>query len=78
MARGKPSIAVSEARGLRTLHVGGEALQSSMRIEDPFALLDRQAKAAPAPVSHKVFLAVHGNLILEPVQLAEEHGKGDR
>jgi spermidine synthase len=38
MARGKPSIAVSEARGLRTLHVGGEAIQSSMRIDDPFAL----------------------------------------
>ena len=38
MARGKPSIAVSEVRGLRTLHVGGEAIQSSMRIDDPFAL----------------------------------------
>ncbi len=38
MARGNPSIAVSEARGLRTLHVGGEAIQSSMRIEDPYAL----------------------------------------
>src|SRR5918992_4269746 len=38
MARGKPSIAVSEARGLRTLHVGGEAIQSSMRIDDPYAL----------------------------------------
>ncbi|HJV09939.1 MAG TPA: fused MFS/spermidine synthase, partial [Burkholderiales bacterium] len=25
-------------RGLRTLHVGGEAIQSSMRIDDPFAL----------------------------------------
>jgi len=35
----KPSsIAVSDARGLRTLHVGGEAIQSSMRIDDPFAL----------------------------------------
>jgi len=38
MARGKPSIAVSESRGVRTLHVGGEAIQSSMRVEDPFAL----------------------------------------
>ena len=38
MPRQKPSIAVSEARGLRTLHVGGEAIQSSMRLEDPYAL----------------------------------------
>jgi len=38
MARGKPSIAVSEARGVRTLHVGGEAIQSSMRLDDPYAL----------------------------------------
>jgi spermidine synthase len=38
MARDKPAIAVSEARGLRTLHVGGEAIQSSMRLEDPYAL----------------------------------------
>jgi spermidine synthase len=38
MPKGKPSIAVSEARGLRTLHVGGEAIQSSMRLEDPYAL----------------------------------------
>jgi spermidine synthase len=38
MARGRPSIAVSEARGVRTLHVGGEAIQSSMRLEDPYAL----------------------------------------
>jgi spermidine synthase len=38
MGRGKPSIAVSEARGVRTLHVGGEAIQSSMRLEDPYAL----------------------------------------
>ena len=37
-ARGKPAIAVSEARGVRTLHVGGEAIQSSMRLEDPYAL----------------------------------------
>jgi spermidine synthase len=38
MGRGKPSIAVSETRGVRTLHVGGEAIQSSMRLEDPYAL----------------------------------------
>jgi spermidine synthase len=38
MPRRKPSIAVSEARGLRTLHVGGEAIQSSMRLDDPYAL----------------------------------------
>jgi spermidine synthase len=38
VARQKPSIAVSEARGVRTLHVGGEAIQSSMRLEDPYAL----------------------------------------
>ena len=38
MAKGKPSIAVSESRGVRTLHVGGEAIQSSMRLEDPYAL----------------------------------------
>jgi spermidine synthase len=36
--RKKPSIAVSDARGWRTLHVGGEAIQSSMRLDDPFAL----------------------------------------
>jgi spermidine synthase len=38
MARGRPSIAVSDARGVRTLHVGGEAIQSSMRIDEPYAL----------------------------------------
>jgi spermidine synthase len=38
MGKGKPSIAVSESRGVRTLHVGGEAIQSSMRLDDPFAL----------------------------------------
>jgi spermidine synthase len=31
-------IAVSEARGVRILHVGGEAIQSAMRLEDPYAL----------------------------------------
>jgi spermidine synthase len=34
----KSSIAVSDARGVRTLHVGGEAIQSAMRLDDPFAL----------------------------------------
>src|SRR5919109_1543003 len=38
MGKGKPCIAVSESRGVRTLHVGGEAIQSSMRLEDPYAL----------------------------------------
>src|SRR3970040_2238929 len=31
-------VAVSDARGVRTLHVGGEAIQSAMRIDDPFGL----------------------------------------
>jgi spermidine synthase len=38
LGKGKPSIAVSDSRGVRTLHVGGEAIQSSMRLEDPYAL----------------------------------------
>src|SRR5687767_4744080 len=38
MGKQRPSIAVSESRGVRTLHVGGEAIQSSMRVDDPFAL----------------------------------------
>jgi len=33
-----PSIAVSDSRGVRTLHVGGEAIQSAMRIAEPYAL----------------------------------------
>ncbi len=33
-----PALTVSEARGVRTLHVGGAAIQSSMRLADPFAL----------------------------------------
>ena len=37
-AKGQSSIAVSDARGLRTLHVGGEAIQSAMRLDDPHAL----------------------------------------
>ena len=38
MKKSKSSIAVSESRGVRTLHVGGEAIQSAMRVDDPFAL----------------------------------------
>ena len=38
MKKRKSSIAVSDSRGVRTLHVGGEAIQSSMRLDDPFAL----------------------------------------
>ncbi len=35
----KPSvIAVSDSRGVRSLHVGGEAIQSAMKLDDPFAL----------------------------------------
>src|SRR4030081_554830 len=34
----KSPTAVSASRGLRTLHVGGDAIQSSMRLDDPFAL----------------------------------------
>jgi len=33
-----PALTVSEERGVRTLHVGGEAIQSSMRLSDPFSL----------------------------------------
>jgi spermidine synthase len=36
--RRPPALTVSEERGVRTLHVGGEAIQSSMRLSDPFAL----------------------------------------
>ena len=38
MKKQKSSIAVSDARGVRSLHVGGEAIQSAMRLDDPFAL----------------------------------------
>jgi spermidine synthase len=34
----RPHLVVSEERGVRHLHVGGEAIQSAMRIEDPYAL----------------------------------------
>jgi spermidine synthase len=38
MSRSRPALTVSEARGVRELHVGGEAIQSAMRLDDPFAL----------------------------------------
>src|SRR4026207_357979 len=38
MKKQKSAIAVSDARGVRTLHVGGEAIQSAMRLADPLAL----------------------------------------
>jgi spermidine synthase len=38
MKKQKPAIAVSDERGYRTLHVGGEAIQSTMRLSDPWAL----------------------------------------
>jgi spermidine synthase len=34
----RPELVVSEARGVRHLHIGGEAIQSAMRLEDPWAL----------------------------------------
>lgn len=36
--RRRPALTVSEERGVRQLHVGGEAIQSAMRLEDPWAL----------------------------------------
>jgi len=36
--RRPPSLTVSEERGVRYLHVGGEAIQSAMRLDDPYAL----------------------------------------
>ena len=38
MKKSGPTIAVSDARGYRSLHVGGEAIQSTMKLGDPFAL----------------------------------------
>ena len=38
LLRRPPALTVSEARGVRTLHVGGEAVQSAMRLDDPHAL----------------------------------------
>ena len=34
----RPDLVVSEERGVRHLHVGGEAIQSAMRLDDPHAL----------------------------------------
>ncbi|MBI3370976.1 MAG: spermidine synthase [Betaproteobacteria bacterium] len=34
----RPAITVSEERGVRMLHLGGEHIQSAMRISDPYAL----------------------------------------
>ncbi len=34
----RPHLVVSEERGVRHLHVGGEAIQSAMRLSDPYAL----------------------------------------
>jgi len=34
----RPDLVVSEERGVRHLHVGGKAVQSAMRLQDPFAL----------------------------------------
>jgi spermidine synthase len=34
----RPDLVVSEERGVRHLHVGGEAIQSAMRLDDPYAL----------------------------------------
>jgi spermidine synthase len=36
--KSRSAVAVSDARGVRTMHVGGEAIQSAMRIDDPYAL----------------------------------------
>lgn len=36
--RRAPALTVSEAGGLRSLHVGGEAIQSAMYVDDPFGL----------------------------------------
>ena len=36
--RRRPSLTVSEERGVRYLHVGGEAIQSAMRLGEPYAL----------------------------------------
>ena len=38
MKKRAPTIAVSDARGYRSLHVGGEAIQSTMKLGDPYAL----------------------------------------
>ena len=35
---GRPPVVVSESGGLRSLHIGGVAVQSAMRLDDPYAL----------------------------------------
>jgi len=35
---GHPRVVVSESGGLRSLHIGGLAIQSAMRLDDPYAL----------------------------------------
>jgi len=50
----KSAIAVSNERGVRSLHVGGEAIQSAMRIADPYALALDYTRCMMA------FLLVHG------------------
>lgn len=36
--RGAPELAMSEGRGMRHMHLGGDAIQSAMRLDDPWAL----------------------------------------
>jgi spermidine synthase len=36
--RREPVLTVAESRGLRSLHIGGDAIQSAMRVADPDAL----------------------------------------
>ena len=38
MTKSRPALTVSESRGVRELYLGGEAIQSAMRMDDPFAL----------------------------------------
>lgn len=38
MKKSQPTIAVSDEHGVRSLHVGGQAIQSSMKLGDPYAL----------------------------------------
>ena len=38
MKKQNGAVAVTNARGVRTMHVGGEAIQSAMRLDDPWAL----------------------------------------
>ena len=35
---GRPHLVVSEERGVRHLHVGGDAIQSAIRLDDPYSL----------------------------------------